>query len=78
MKGEKDTYVNVSVKRDGKIKKFKIKRAEVSEPSVSGKMLENKIGYIELSTFVEKTPEDFNNRIHRIIYICRKNSRRLQ
>ena len=66
MKGEKDTYVNVSVKRDGKIKTFKIKRAEVSEPSVSGKMLENKIGYIELSTFVEKTPEDFNKELNKL------------
>ena len=66
MKGKKDTYVNVSVKRDGKIKTFKIKRAEVSEPSVSGKMLENKIGYIELSTFVEKTPEDFNKELNKL------------
>lgn len=66
MKGEKDTYVNVSVKRDGQIKTFKIKRAEVSEPSVSGKMLENKIGYIELSTFVEKTPEDFNKELNKL------------
>lgn len=66
MKGKKDTYVNVSVKRDGEIKTFKIKRAEVSEPSVSGKMLENKIGYIELSTFVEKTPEDFNKELNKL------------
>lgn len=66
MKGEKDTYVNVSVKRDGKIKTFKIKRAEVSEPSVSAKMLENNIGYIELSTFVDKTPEDFNRELAKL------------
>ncbi len=63
MKGKKDTYVNVSVKREGEIKTFKIKRAKVSEPSVSGKMLKDNIGYIELSTFVEKTPEDFNKEL---------------
>lgn len=66
MKGEKYTYVNVSVKRDGQIKTFKIKREEVSEPSVSGKMLEDNIGYIELSTFVEKTPEDFNKELNKL------------
>ncbi len=66
MKGKKDSYVDVSVKRDGKIKTFKIKRAEVSEPSVSSKMLKDNIGYIELSTFVENTPKDFNKALDKL------------
>lgn len=66
MKGKKNTYVNVSVKRGKEIKTFKIKRAEVSEPSVSSKMLQDNIGYIELSTFVENTPEDFNKELEKL------------
>lgn len=66
MKGKKGSYVDVAVKRDGEIKNFKIKREEVSEPSVSSKMLEDNIGYIELSTFVEKTPEDFNRALSKL------------
>ena len=63
MKGEEGKEVNVSVKRDGEIKKFKIKRAQVSEPSVTGKMMDDKVGYIQISTFIEKTSADFRKEL---------------
>lgn len=63
MRGKEGTNVKVSVKRDGQIKTFNIKREEVSEPSITSKMLEDNIGYIEISSFVETTGDDFKKAL---------------
>ena len=62
LKGEEGTTVNVTMYRssEGEYIDFEIVRAVVNVPTVSYKMLENDIGYIQLTEFDEVTIEQFN------------------
>ncbi len=59
----KGTSIEISYLRwekwDKKVGKTKVTRDVVKIPSVSGKMLDKKIGYIKVSTFWDKTSKDF-------------------
>lgn len=49
--GEDGTEVSITVMRNGKPLELKVMRGKIDKDSVSGKMLENNIGYINISGF---------------------------
>jgi carboxyl-terminal processing protease len=55
IRGEKGTKVKLGILRDGKQLEFEITRSTITVPSVKYKMLENKIGLIEISRFGDDT-----------------------
>ncbi len=61
IKGEEGTEVTVTVYRasDKKEHDFTMKRRKVENPTVEYKMLDNNIGYIQISSFAEVTAEQF-------------------
>lgn len=61
IKGEEGTEVTVTVYRasDKKDHDFTMKRRKVENPTVEYKMLDNNIGYIQISSFAEVTAEQF-------------------
>lgn len=59
IKSKATKEVNVIVVRDGVEKSFKITKNTIDIPSVNGKMLDNDIGYIDVSIFAENTYDQF-------------------
>lgn len=61
MRGKKGTSVEVEVyrKNTGEMLNFSVKRASVEVKSVSGRMLEDGMGYISISGFKENTYDQF-------------------
>lgn len=59
LKGEEDTSVNVTVYRDGEYIDLSIVRRKIEVATVGYQMLENNIGYIEISQFDVNTTEQF-------------------
>lgn len=61
VKGEPETEVNLTFVKypDGEIYTKSLKRAQIDIPSVYGKMLENNIGYMEITQFSENTYDQF-------------------
>jgi carboxyl-terminal processing protease len=62
MRGEAGTKVVITIYRDGfeAPKDFSITRAVIKIRSVKSNMLEGKVGYIRLSSFMGKSAEDFD------------------
>jgi len=60
--GPAGTEVTLTVAREGESEplKFAITRARILVPSVTGKMLENDVAYIDINTFGEKTTSELN------------------
>ena len=65
MKGEEHTKVKITVYRAStkKFLDFEIERREIEIPSVDYKMLDNHMGYIEVSSFDEVTSKQFEKAI---------------
>lgn len=61
VKGEKGTNVTLTIERDGEVSDITITRDIIHMNYVSGKMLDNNIAYIEISTFDSECAEDFKN-----------------
>lgn len=61
IRGEEGTEVTVTVYRgsDGEDHEFKMPRRKVENPTVEYKMLDQKIGYIEVSSFYEVTAQQY-------------------
>lgn len=60
MKGEKDTYVTITITRDGKgTFDVKLKRAVITLTTVTGEIVEDGIGYITITVFDEHTSDQF-------------------
>lgn len=59
IKGEEGTTVKLEILRGTETLNFELKRENIKVNPVEGKVLENKIGYIEFSSFDEGTAEDF-------------------
>ena len=57
--GKIDTEIVLKIKRDEKISDYKVKIGKIDIVSVYGKLVENNIGYIYITKFNEKTPEQF-------------------
>lgn len=63
IKGEKDTLVNLKVKRGEEILNFSVKRKEINIPTVEGELLDNKVAYIIISSFGEDTPNLLKDKL---------------
>ena len=63
IKGDKGTQVNLTIVRDDKTYVFSIIRAEIITKTVDYKMMENSIGYIQISQFDEVTTEQFKEAL---------------
>jgi carboxyl-terminal processing protease len=65
IRGEEGTTVHLKIFREGEkdYRELDVKRAKVDIPTVQYKMLENNIGYIQVSEFAESTPKDFDAAI---------------
>ncbi|MCB6994603.1 S41 family peptidase [bacterium 210820-DFI.6.37] len=66
MKGKAGTKVTVTYERDGKQKDVTMKRATIVNVTVDSKMLEDQIGYIQISSFEEHTAEDFTTALEQM------------
>ena len=62
IKGEEGTEVKLKLLRKGDQIELNIKRENIKMNIVEGKVLENKIGYINFTSFDETTAEDFKNK----------------
>ena len=66
IKGEEGTTVKLEIIRDSETLNFEIKRENIKVNHVEGKILENNIGYLELSTFDEGCSEEFKQKYDEI------------
>lgn len=66
IKGKVGTKVTVTYERDGKQKDVTMKRATIVNVTVESKMLEDQIGYIQISSFEEHTDEDFIEELEKM------------
>jgi carboxyl-terminal processing protease len=64
MKGKEGEEVTVTISRQGKDSfNLTMKRAKIELVTVTGEMLENNIGYIQLSMFDENTGKNFDKKL---------------
>ena len=63
VKGEKGTKVELTLIRDNQQKKVKVTRDEIQEDTVAYQMLPGKIGYVQVTSFEQVTPEQYNDAI---------------
>ena len=63
MKGPEGTDVNLSVMRDNKVIDVNLTRRQIEIITVASEMLDNSIGYIEVSSFDGVTDEQFNEAL---------------
>ena len=63
IKGDKGTQVNLTIVRDDKTYVFSIIGDEIITKTVDYKMMENSIGYIQISQFDEVTTEQFKEAL---------------
>jgi len=67
MKGEEGTVVKVKVLREGEELSFDIERRVIEIETVEHEMLEDKIGYIAVSSFEGKTSEHFAKAVDDLV-----------
>ncbi len=67
LRGKKGTKVTISVFRQGlkKLKDITIVRAIIKIHSVKSKLFENRIGYIRITQFQQRTDKDIVNSLHK-------------
>ncbi|HEX7541681.1 MAG TPA: S41 family peptidase [Anaerolineales bacterium] len=67
--GPAGTDVHLTVRRTGVDKplEFTITRAQIDIPSVTSKMLDNKIGYIQIAVFGDTTATDFHTQLSQLM-----------
>jgi len=66
IQGPIDTFVNITIKREGKEQSFRIKRATINIRSVTSHIIEeegSKIGYININIFSSLTTTQFNEEL---------------
>lgn len=63
MRGKEGTKVTVTVIRDEEEKTFELTRAEVHSQTVKSEVLSGNIGYIRISSFEERTGQDFAEQV---------------
>ncbi len=63
VRGAEGTFVDLEIKRGEEIFPVKVERRKVFTETVTYRMLDNNIGYIEISQFETTTAEQFNNAI---------------
>ena len=65
-KGDAGTKVKIVVLRQGHQKKYTITRKEIHSQTVESKMLDDKIGYIAVSSFEEVTKQQFRDALEKL------------
>lgn len=65
--GEENSTIVLTIKRGETISDFTLKREKIEVITVEGRMLENNIGYISISSFNEKTPDQFTDNFNRLV-----------
>ena len=66
IKGESGTTVKLEILRGTETKTFELKRENIKVNPVEGKVLENKIVYIEFSSFDEGTAQEFKTKFEEL------------
>ncbi|KGF12735.1 peptidase S41 [Peptostreptococcus sp. MV1] len=66
LRGPENTSVKISFLRDGQKLEKTITRKEIKIVSIESKMLENKIGYINIKGFEEDTSKDFRKALDKL------------
>lgn len=66
LRGPENTSVKISFLRDGQKLEKTITRKEIKIVSIESKMLENKIGYINIKGFEEDTAKDFRKALDKL------------
>jgi len=67
--GEAGTTVVLTIQREGQSAplEFPIVRAKISVPSVTGKMLENDIAYIDINSFGDNTTQELHAKLEELL-----------
>lgn len=63
IRGEKGTRVEITYERNGEATTKELIREDIELKSVASKVLDNNIGYIQISEFAENTGEQFKNEL---------------
>lgn len=66
IKGEIGTTVKLEILRNGKTLEIEVKRETIKINHVEGKVLNNKIGYIEFNSFDEGCNEEFKQKVEEL------------
>ncbi|MCY6484533.1 S41 family peptidase [Clostridium aestuarii] len=66
LRGKKGSEVKLLVKRDDKVLEFNVIRKELTSPTVVSRILNNDIGYIRISSFGEKTAQEFRSNLNNL------------
>ncbi|MBM7869865.1 carboxyl-terminal processing protease [Clostridium pascui] len=66
IKGEEGTSVHLVIQRDTGILEADVIRKQISLPTVEGEVLNNHIGYIEINSFGENTPDEFRQNLEKL------------
>lgn len=66
VKGEQGTKVTLTIVRKEKQMKVEVTREEIEEDTVSYKMLDNNVGYVQVTGFEAVTPKQFENAIQKL------------
>jgi len=66
MKGKSGTTVKIGILRNQELKTFEIERRKVITNPVESKLLENNIGYIQISSFDEETANSFKDKFEEL------------
>lgn len=67
IQGEEGSLVSLTVRRNGVDNQYQMARRKMEIPSVTGEMLENQVGYIKLTEFHGKTPDQFKAKLDELI-----------
>lgn len=66
IKGEIGTIVKLEILRDGKSLELEVKRENIKINHVEGKVLKNKIGYIEFNSFDDGCSDEFKTKLEEL------------
>ena len=66
IRGKKGTEVTLTIKSNGKEKKVKLKRDTIVMDSATGKMLDNNIGYIQITAFEKNTGDEYKKEFSKL------------
>jgi len=66
IRGKKGTDVTLKISQDGKEKDVTVTRDDINIQSVTWEMLDDGIGYIQISSFIENTGKDFSDALDQV------------
>lgn len=66
IKGEKGTTVEITLLREGKEINVKVERDEIVSKSIDSKMMNDNIGYIQITSFSENTYKEFKTALDKL------------